>query len=436
MNTKTILLGSFALGAGVALTRTLFATSAPPLGNLDRATFDAIDAYIEAQMRRLKMPGVSLAIVDGDRIVHLRGFGRAGPGREPPTPQTPFLIGSLTKSFTALAVMQLVEAGKIMLDAPIQRYLPWFRVADPVASAQMTVRQLLNQTSGISSLAGTISLAESDDSPDAVERQARALSTLALNHSVGTSFQYCNLNYNLLGLVVEAASGQPYAEYIQEHIFGPLDMGHTHIYQTTAKRNDLATGHRYWFGFPIPAPNIPFPLSSLPAGGLISTSEDLARYLIAHLNGGRYGNAQVLSKAGIEELHRGVAEQRLMGKPVAAYGMGWFVTKIGRTQLISHGGNVPEFSSHLALLPGHKKGAVLLVNADHGLPFILDEVGAGVAALLAGEQPPPSRLGFLPWVMRALPLIPLLQVAGVFVTLRMLRRWRQDPVLRPARGRI
>jgi CubicO group peptidase (beta-lactamase class C family) len=436
VNRKTILLGSLALGAGVAMTRKLLAASAPAQDSLDRATLDAIDAYVEAQMRRLKMPGVSLAIVDGDEIVHLRGFGRADAGREPPTPQTPFLIGSLTKSFTALAVMQLVEAGKVMLDAPVQHYLPWFRVADPVASARMTVRHLLNQTSGISTLAGTICLADSDDGPEAVERQARGLSTLALNHPVGASFQYCNLNYNLLGLVIEAASGRAYAEYLQEHIFDPLDMRHTHACQATEKRNDLAMGHRYWFSFPVAAPNIRFPLSSLPAGGLISTSEDLAGYLIAHLNGGRYGKAQILSGAGIDELHRGVAEQRVMGNPVASYGMGWFVTKIGRTKVVSHGGNVPQFSSHLALLPEHKKGAVLLVNADHGLPFILDEVGAGVAALLAGEQPPPVRYGFFPWVMRALPLIPLLQVAGVFATLRLARRWRQDPALRPSGGRL
>ena len=81
--------------------------------------------------------------------MHQRGFGQARPGGEAPTPQTPFFIGSLTKSITALAVMQLVEAGKVELDAPVQRYLPWFRVADPQASAQMTVRHLLNQTSGL-----------------------------------------------------------------------------------------------------------------------------------------------------------------------------------------------------------------------------------------------------------------------------------------------
>jgi CubicO group peptidase (beta-lactamase class C family) len=347
------------------------------------------------------------------------------------------VLGSTTKSFTALAVMQLVEAGKIEVDAPVQRYLPWFRVADPRASAQMTVRHLLNQTSGLPMVAGMVNLADLDDSPAAAERQARALSTLKLAHPVGAAFEYSNLNYNLLGLIVEAASGQSYANYIQRHVFEPLAMKHSYTSQAAAKQDGLAVGHRYWFAHPFAIADLPTPAGSLASGQLISTSEDMAHYLIAHLNGGRYDGAQVLSRAGMDELHRGAAEQQVMGASVARYGMGWFVSTIGRTKVVSHGGNVPDFSSYMALLPEQKKGVVLLVNADHyGLPFVLMEVGDGVAALLAGEQSPPIRLGFLPWVMAGLPLIPLLQLAGVFATLRRVRRWRQDPARRPGSGRI
>ena len=135
-------------------------------------------------MHRLNIPGVSLAIIEGDKIVHLRGFGQARPGGEAPTPQTPFFIGSLTKWITALAVMQLVEAGKVELDAPVQRYLPWFRVADPVASAQMTVRHLLNQTSSLPLWQSDIALADFDDRRDAIELQVRALSTLKISRPV------------------------------------------------------------------------------------------------------------------------------------------------------------------------------------------------------------------------------------------------------------
>src|SRR2546425_1202478 len=108
-----------------------------------------IDAYVSAQMQTNHIPGVALGLVHNDQIVHVRGFGSADQSGRAVTPQTPFLLASVSKSFTALAVMQLVEAGKIELDAPVQRYLPWFRVADPVASARISVRHLLYHTSGL-----------------------------------------------------------------------------------------------------------------------------------------------------------------------------------------------------------------------------------------------------------------------------------------------
>jgi CubicO group peptidase (beta-lactamase class C family) len=162
------------ISTALALVLRGFAKSASAKPISTSSSYDEIDAYIDQQMQRLNLPGVSLAIVEGDQIVHLRGFGRARPGGEVPSPQTPFFIGSTTKSFTALAVMQLVETGKIDLDAPVQRYLPWFKLADPQAAAQVIVRHLLNQTSGLPLSPGWQSLADFDDRPDATERQARA----------------------------------------------------------------------------------------------------------------------------------------------------------------------------------------------------------------------------------------------------------------------
>ncbi len=402
----------------------------------DSATFEAIDAYIEGQMRRLSIPGASLAVVEGDRIVYTRGYGRARPSGEAPAPQTPFFIGSLTKSFTALAVMQCVEAGKIELDAPVQRYLPWFRVADPLASARITVRHLLNQTSGLPSMAGEVILAQ-DDSPDAIERQVRGLANLKLGRPVGSTFQYCNLNYNILGLIVEAVSGERYADYVQKHIFDPLEMRHTYSSRAAAKRAGLAQGHRHWFGRPIPAPDLPIPGGSLPSGQLISCAEDMAHYLIAHLNGGRYGGVQILSSAGVEALHRGVAEWLVGSTSVGRYGMGWLEFDIGPTKTFSHDGNVPDFSAIMTLVPERRTGAVLLFNADpYGLAPITGQVGTGLTALLAGQQPPPSPLGFLLGTYRALLLLPLVQIAGVIATLRLVRGWRRDPALRPGRRRL
>jgi CubicO group peptidase (beta-lactamase class C family) len=417
---------------------------------LNLESFAEVDAYVEEQMRRFNIPGASLAIVEGDQIVHLRGFGRAHPDGEPPTPQTPFFIGSLTKSFTALAVMQLVEAGKIDLDAPVQRYLPWFRVADPQASAQtpalapersagasVTVRHLLNQTSGLPMLLGMTNLADVDDRPDAAERQVRALSTLKITRPVGSKFEYSNLNYNVLGLIVEAASGESYADYIRRHIFDPLEMRHSYTSKAEAQQDGLAMGHRFWFGVPVAARNLPIPRGSLSSGQLISSAKDMGHYLIAQLNDGRYGSAQILSSAGIDEMHQPAVEINEMGLSLGHYGMGWISDGTGESRIVSHSGIVPDFGGFMALVPEQKKGLVLLFNANHAMmKMTYDEVGAGAAQLLAGQPLAPHRFGAAPWLMRGMLLIPLLQIVGVVITLLLVGRWRANPALRPNRERM
>ena len=134
----------------------------PAFAQVALANFDAVDAYISAKMEELGIPGAALVIVQDDQIVHLKAFGVADGSGRPVTPQTPFFTGSTGKSITALAIMQLVEAGKIKLDANVQTYLPWFRVADANASQIITVRQLLNMMSGIPRSIGQEQLANDD----------------------------------------------------------------------------------------------------------------------------------------------------------------------------------------------------------------------------------------------------------------------------------
>jgi CubicO group peptidase (beta-lactamase class C family) len=437
MNVKQLLFGSLVSVTVLTVARKLFVTTTSAKLISNRDSYEAIDAFVEQQMRRLNIPGVSLAIVEGDTIVHLRGFGKARPSGESPMPQTPFFIGSLTKSFTALAVMQLVEAGKIDLDAPAQRYLPWFCMADTQASAQLTVRHLLNQTSGLPGLLGMANLADLDSRPDATKRQVRALSALKLTRPVGLKFEYSNMNYNVLGVIVETVSGESYADYIQNHIFNPLGMRHSYTSKAVAKQNGLAMGHRYWFGHPVPAPNLSIPSSSLPSGQLISSAEDMAHYLIAYLNGGRYKDAQILSPAGIDEMHRSAAEINEMGLSLGHYGMGWISQEIGEARIVSHSGIVPDFGAFMALVPGKKKGLVMLFNANHAMmKMTYDEVGMCSTHLLAGQTPTPTRFDALPWVMRGMIIIPIIQIIGVVRTLRQLRRWRLEPERRPSGERI
>ena len=209
------------------------AASAPPAR--DAPDFAAIDADVQAQMVEMHLPGLALGIVRRDQIVHLHGFGVADPSGRAVTSQTPFIIGSTTKSFTALAIMQLVEAGQLDLDAPVQRYLPWFRVADAAASAHMTLRELLNHTSGLPASAGYQPIFNVETGSLALEDGVRSLSTVQLDRPLGASYEYCNANYNILGLIVQSVAGQPYGQYVEDHIFVPLDMQHSFTSLETAQ---------------------------------------------------------------------------------------------------------------------------------------------------------------------------------------------------------
>ena len=116
--------------------------------------------------------------------------------------------------------------------------------------------------------------------------------------------------------------------------------------------------------------------------------------------------------------------------------MGWYIEEQSQTKIVSHSGMIPDFYSYMALLPEQKKGLVMLTNANHFTgELTLTEVGAGLATRLAGNPPAPIQLGAIPWILRGLLLIPLLQIAGVAITFGLLRRWRQEPQCRPSRGR-
>ncbi len=434
MKIPKIVLPVFISGAGFAAVQFTQLEKKSPRQSTPVKPYELIDQYIEDQVRRLSVPGLVMAIVEGDQIVHVRGLGHARPGGEPPTPRTPFFIGSVTKSFTALAIMQLVEAGRLELDAPVQRYLPWFRVADGDASARMTIRHLLNHTSGLGMATGEIGLTDFDDRPDSTIRQVKALSNIKPGNPVGVKFNYNNTNYNILGLIIEAASGESYPAYIQNHIFNPLEMRHSYTSKEPAKEDGLAMGYRYWFGYPIPAPNLSIPRGSLPSGQLISCAEDLAHYLIAYLNGGKYNGTQILSKAGIEEMFRPSAQIIEIGQEMGYYAMGWICTTTGGSQIISHSGIVPEYGAFAGLIPEQQKGIILLYNANHAvIKMRFDEVGIGATERLAGESPSKTIFGVAPWLMRGLALIPLLQLADVILTLRRLAAWRADPGSRPSR---
>ena len=405
--------------------------------------FAAIDTYIQRQMTDDHLPGVSLAITHQDQIVHLVGFGVADPSGQPMTAQTPMLIGSLSKSFTALAIMQLAEAGRIDLDAPVQHYLPWFcaapqqgRVGPPPASLSggevsslITIRHLLNQVSGFSRLSGEKMVADGDTSDSALERNVRALSLEHLDRAVGSSFEYSNANYIVLGMVIQAVSGQSYGAYIQEHIFNPLEMNNSFTSQVEAQAHGFSTGFRQWFGFPVASGSLPYPRGLVPAGYLISSAEDLGHYLIAQLNQGHYKGFSILSPQGIEIYHMPAVTAAPEGYhklSSGSYAMGWYVMELNGIPVITHDGDTPSFHADMILIPGGNWGIAFLVNTNTVL--LGDDIrnlAAGVASLLEGQHPTPTPTNYIP-VFLYIFMIGFL-VFEIFNLTRLAATWRQAP---------
>jgi len=396
--------------------------------------FAAIDRYVASETDAQRIPGLALGIVQGERIVHVQGFGQAeksGPGV---TPQTPFLIGSVTKSFTALAIMQLSEAGRVQLDAPVQRYLPWWRVADADASSRVTVRHLLYQVSGLSKATGNAYATSSDTRDSALEDRVRALRDAELTQPVGTTWQYSNANYWTLGMIVQAVSGQSYESYMQQHIFDPLQMRNSYTSRVEAEQHGLPTEHRYWYGFPV-GTELPFDRGGLGAGGLSSSALDMARYLGLYLNEGRSGGTALVSPAGAAELQRA-------GVPTGAdgvfYAMGWVVSELHGVSTVSHDGS--DFGSHanFVVVPDRGWGVVVMENAENSPDEFFGShrmtlIANGVTDMLIGQQPPaPTSSSTSLWVVYGAVLgIIAIQLVGIARSVQIIRVWRAAPLQRP-----
>jgi len=368
--------------------------------------FAAIDTYIQDQMNNLDIPGMAMGIIQDGQIAHLQGFGVADSAGRAITPQTPFYIGSVTKSFTALAVMQLVEDDKIDLDATVQTYLPWFTLVDKEASARITVRHLLNQSTGIAEKDGNQVWA----SQLGLEERVRQLDMIKLSHPVGSTYEYCNLNYMIAGLIVEKASGQSYADYVNENIFEPLNMSHSYASREPALADGLAQGHIYMFGR-VFSDDGPMPPANLPAGTLIASVEDLSRYAIAHLNEGRYLDISITSPQGMAELHAPAISQG--GEQY--YAMGWNVGKADGISYLVHAGDAGRNHAIVILMPDRNSGLILLANASGFVQSEqVNDIGREIFYLLNGKPAVPVTLPLsLQLQYGGLILTPLFQILGI-----------------------
>ena len=247
--------------------------------------------------------------------------------------------------------MQLVEAGKVQLDAPVRRYIRWFSVGNSRMAAKITVRQLLYHNSGLPMMREPQLWTEQDDK--VLERTVRFLRTAKMNSQPGQSFKYSNANYETLGLIVQIVSGQSYEEYIKQHIFIPLNMQHSFVSQEQALLHGMASGYRWWFGIPFSA-MLPYNRSELPAGYIISSAEDISHFLIAEMNGGRYRDSSVLSPDGIALTHTEPAPN--------TFGMGWESVRINGRTLLNFDGGTANFQCSIFFDPETRVGVFLAAN--------------------------------------------------------------------------
>jgi CubicO group peptidase (beta-lactamase class C family) len=313
----------------------------------------SIDDFITSEMPASGTPGLAYAIVkDGGIHSDSRGEMLIGSGRKV-TSDTPFQLGSVSKSFTAMAVMQLVEADKVDLDAGISQYLEVFSGSPGHA---ITIRQMLSHTSGYSTLQGNQIYEDLTTGRDELARQVEQVAKWAPAYEPGTRWAYSNANYQILGVLIEALSGLDYASYIETRILKPIGMNDSFV-ADGENHDTMARGHRPWFGTKRPMKDSKTHRVYAPAGGVIASANDVARYLSIMMN----GEDDVISATSKAAMLRPASD----ASPF--YGFGWLIDAQKGT--VYHSGESPGTETLAVLAPAKKKAVVVLVNAGGGIGF-------------------------------------------------------------------
>ena len=345
--------------------------------------FKKIDAYVAGLFEQSQLPGMAVAVVRDDRTVYFRGFGISR-GDAPVTQDTLFVLGSTSKSFTALAILQLVDAGKLRLDDAVGHVLPGF-LHDSPAAAHVTIRSLLNQTSGISQKAGDQPVwREGRTEPNAIRDWVSGLDASALDRPPG-SYEYSNANYIVLGALIEKVSGEIYAHYVRKHIFLPLRMTDSHASLSDVDVSRLAHGHTQFLGIDY-VWDIPYPPSYVPAGFVITSARDLAKYIAAQLPGSHNAGALGLSASSFALWHQGRAAMDSSG--ARRYAMGWMTTTFNGVPVVAHPGGTGVFSTEFVLVPSKNWGVIVLADGGGWLPSpYVHEIASGIVSRLVGREP-------------------------------------------------
>ncbi|MFS4447860.1 cyclic peptide export ABC transporter [Maribacter sp. 2307UL18-2] len=331
-----------------------------------------IDKEVSRLMNRGDIPGLSLVILRGNQKI-FKNYGYADlKNQVEVNSKTLFEIGSLSKSFTALALFELVDQGEIDLDKDVSTYLPWFKVIYKNSIATITARQLLHHTSGIPW--NTISKIPQTDESDALELTVKKLVGQELDNPPGKEYQYATIGYDVLALLIQTISGKPFEEYLQTNIIDRLGLSHTSIGK--AKYSELlATGYK--IGFSSPRKYIaPKYRGNNAAGYVISNGEDLSKWLEFQMG-----------KSGFEDLYEFAKITHIRDETVPPHGMafyssGWHTSLEGNGELY-HDGQNPNFSSYIAFRPAKEIGVVVLTNSNSTYSRF---IGAQMMKILSGED--------------------------------------------------
>jgi len=308
----------------LAIAALIFATLVEPA---KPARADSVDDYIRAQMTRRKIPGLALAVAQRGQVVKLAGYGLASVELEAPvTPDTVFELASVTKQFTATAIMKLVEEGKVVLDEPVSKYLP----RTPPTWHAITIRHLLTHTAGLAKLGEDfVALWKDGVRMNYTTEQAFDAATKdAMSFGPGDGWQYSDVGYFLLGMVIERVSGQRYAAFLADHFFTPLGMTSTSVIDQWAVVPHRAPGYTLLNGqLSRIRRDVQFGLTS--HYGVLSSVRDLVKWEAA------LDTASVLSRPSLAAMWTQVTLNDGSRRP---YGFGWFVTERRGHRLIDHSG--------------------------------------------------------------------------------------------------
>jgi CubicO group peptidase (beta-lactamase class C family) len=329
-------------------------------------------------METFTVPGLSVAIVKDGRVVSAKGYGVRRLGESVPVDErTRFGIASNTKLFTATALGLLVEDGKLEWDAPVIRYLPWFAMHDPYVTRELSVRDLLVHRSGLGLGAGDLLWWP----PSTYDRKeiARRIRFIPPATSFRRAYAYDNVLYLVAGEVIEAVSGQSWEEFVRSRILGKIGMTESDVLHSGAGRpGNVAGTHAEVEG--TVRPIAPFLSDNTnPAGGIMSSAVDIAKWMMVQLDSGRVaGGEPLFSPATTTQLWREVTPVPIGNPPaglphlrprMAGYALGLNVRDYRGRILLQHTGGLPGYLSKVAMIPELRLGVAVLTNQESGAAF-------------------------------------------------------------------